>query len=168
MKKILLLTLTLALTGLVSNASAGTIKLPKEDPAVSITVPDSWKPEDTDQGFACESEDQAATIIFEVSPAKKIDSLIDENVDWLVKDQKVVIDKSSEKKSELEAGGIKWSLLTWDGKNDEYGPATITLAFGDIGKNQILMITYWVTKKGEKIHAAELNKILDSIKKVTK
>lgn len=168
MKKFPLPVLFLALAMLASNALAGTIKLPTEEPVVSVTVPDSWKPEDTDQGFYCESPDQAATVIFEVSPADKIKELIDANVDWLVKEQKVVIDKSSEKKSETEAAGIKWSILTWDGKDEEFGPSTISLAFGDVGNGQILMITYWVTKKGEKTHETELDAIFDSVKKLGK
>ncbi|MEO6847571.1 MAG: hypothetical protein ABI443_08540 [Chthoniobacterales bacterium] len=168
MKKNLLLALTFTLLLLGTNLFADTVKLPTDAPLVSITVPGSWKPEATDQGFACESEDKAATVIFEVSSAKKINDLIDENVDWLVKEQKVVINKSTEKKSDLEAAGIKWSLITWDGKDDEYGPATIMLGFGDIGGGKILMITYWVTKTGEKTHAAELTKIFDSVVKVGK
>src|ERR1700682_5411407 len=63
--------------------SAGTIKLPEKGSLVSIEVPDSWKPEETDKGFACESPDSEATVIFEVTSAKKLDALIDENVEWL-------------------------------------------------------------------------------------
>jgi hypothetical protein len=145
--------------------SAGTIKLPEKGPLVSIEVPDSWKPEETDKGFACESPDSEATVIFEVTSAKKLDALIDENVEWLT-EQKVTIDKSTQVNKDFKAAGMDWSVIGWDGKNDEYGPASIRFGFVDIGNGKILMITYWVTKKGEAKQQAVLNKMFDSVKKI--
>ena len=166
MKKFLLLLVAAAFPLLAVSSFAQTIKLPKDSPVVAITVPESWKPEDTDNGFYCESPDEAATVIFEVADAKKMDALIDQNADWLEKEHKVEIDKSSQVKTEFESGGMKWSLVTFDGKDEVYGPATIMLAFADTGKDQMLMVTYWVTKEGEKTHAKELDGIFKSVKKV--
>ena len=39
---------------LTSFAHAGTVNIPQDNPAVSVDVPDSWKPEETDKGIACE------------------------------------------------------------------------------------------------------------------
>ena len=68
---------------LTSFAPAGTVNIPQDDPAVSVDIPDSWKPEETDKGIACESPDKVATIFFEVTSGSGLDALIDENVDWL-------------------------------------------------------------------------------------
>jgi hypothetical protein len=49
---------------LASPAPAGTVNVPEDKPAISVEIPDSWKPEETDNGIACESPDKVATIFF--------------------------------------------------------------------------------------------------------
>jgi hypothetical protein len=39
-----------------------TLNIPKDDPAISLDVPHSWKPEVIDKGIAGESPDQLATV----------------------------------------------------------------------------------------------------------
>jgi hypothetical protein len=41
MKKTILLAVCLTVALLATNASAATLKIPKEDPVVSVTIPDS-------------------------------------------------------------------------------------------------------------------------------
>jgi len=87
------------------------------------------------------------------------------DIEWLA-EQKVTIDKSSQVTKDFKAAGMNWSVIGWDGKNEEYGPASIRFGFVEIGNGKILMITYWVTKKGESRHQETLNKMFDSVKKV--
>jgi hypothetical protein len=89
---------------LSSLAPAGTLNIPEDKPAISVDIPDSWKPETTDKGIACESPDKVATIFFEVTSAKGLEALIDENVDWLTKDQGVQLDKASEQTGDSSDG----------------------------------------------------------------
>ena len=166
MKKKLILTFCLALPLLLQDASAEIVKVPKDSPAITVNIPDKWEPEETDKGIVCESPDKEATIFFEVTSAKKLEALIDENIDWLVKDQEVEIDKSTQKSTDFEAGGMSWKALAYEGTSKEWGAANIILAFADAGKGKALMVTYWVTKKGEARHGKELTAILDSVKKI--
>jgi hypothetical protein len=165
MKKIALsFALCLALPLIASTVSAKTIKVPEDAPAISVNVPDSWKPEDTDKGITTESPDQEATVMFEVTDAKSTDKLVDENVAWL-KEQKVTVDQSTKSEKDFKTENMTFSRISWDGKDEEYGPATIGFAFADVGNGKVLVVTYWITKKGMEKHEAELNKILNSVKK---
>ena len=68
MKKIVLPVAVLAFSLLLSIfAAAETLNIPEDDPAISLDVPHSWKPEVTDKGIACESPDQVATVYFAVT-----------------------------------------------------------------------------------------------------
>jgi hypothetical protein len=60
-----------------------------------------------------------------VTTKKGLDALIQENVEWLVKDQSLQLDKASEHKGDFETGGLKWSRISWDGDSKEWGPATV-------------------------------------------
>src|ERR1700737_5090267 len=114
---------------LTSFAPAGTVKIPDDKPAISVNIPGSWKPEETDKGIACESPDKVATVFFEVTSAKGLDALIDENVDWLTVDQGVQLDRASEQKQDFEAAGLEWKRISWSGNSKEWGPATVGFAF---------------------------------------
>ena len=151
---------------LTSLAPAGTVNIPQDNPAVSVDVPDSWKPEETDKGIACESPDKVATIFFEVTSSSGLEALIDENVDWLTKDQGVQLDKASEQKQEFEAGNLGWKRISWNGTSKEWGPATVGFAFTDAGNGKVLTVTYWITKKDQEKHFPTIEKIFESVKRI--
>jgi hypothetical protein len=166
MKKSILLTAVFAAFSLTSFAVAGTVTIPKENPAALAKVPDSWKPEETDHGYMIESPDQVATVLLEATTVKGSDKLLDENIDWLVKEQKVKIDAKSKKESEIELGGRKWSVLSWDAGSKEWGPSVVGFIFTEVGNGKILTVTYWITKKDSEKHMPTIEKILASVKSV--
>lgn len=143
-------------------ASAKTVKIPEDSPAASVNIPDSWKPEDLDEGVKCQSPDGEASVFFEVTDAKGLDGLIDENIKFL-EEQKVKIMKDSEKTVDLDASGLPGKMISWDGK-DEFGAESIRMYFVDIGKGKIMMITYWVTKKAEVANKKALDGMFGSVK----
>jgi hypothetical protein len=147
-------------------ADAKTIKIPEDKPVVSVNVPDSWEPEATDKGIAIESPDKIVTVFFEVTSPKGVEDLIDENVDWLMKDQKVEIDRESQSEKDFKNGDINWSRISWDGNNKEFGPATVGFLMTKVG-NKILTVTYWITKKDHEKQMPALDKILSSVKILT-
>jgi hypothetical protein len=149
---------------LTSLSPADTVKIPEDNPAISVNIPESWKPEETDKGFACESPDKLATVIFEVTSTKGADALIDENIDWLIKDQGVQIDKASDKTLDFEAAGLAWKRISWNGNSKEWGPATVGFAFTDAGNGKVLTVTYWITTKDQEKHFPTLEKIFESVK----
>lgn len=149
-----------------SLSPAATVNVPEDTPAISVDIPDSWKPEATENGVACESPDKVATIFFEVTSAKGLEALIDENVDWLTKDQGVQLDKASEEKQEFEAANLGWKRISWSGTSKEWGPATVGFAFTDAGDGKVLTVTYWVTKKDQEKHIPTIEKIFESVKRI--
>ena len=63
MKKHLLLTLTLALSAFLASASADTYKLPKDSPIASVSFPEGWKVEASDESVDASSKDEEIYII---------------------------------------------------------------------------------------------------------
>jgi hypothetical protein len=147
-------------------ADAKTIKIPEGKPVISVNVPDSWEPEATDKGIAIESPDKIVTVFFEVTSPKGMEELIDENVDWLMKDQKVEIDRESQSEKDFKNGDINWSRISWDGNNEEFGLATVGFLMTKAG-NKILTVTYWITKKDHEKQMPALDKILSGVKILT-
>lgn len=149
---------------LVSSTMAGLVSVPAKKPVVTIEIPDSWDPEETDKGIAVESADKVATVFFEIAASEKgMNSLLDENIDWLVKDQGVKINTASKKEQDFLVGGMKSSLMAYDASSKEFGPSKVGFIFTAIGK-KLLVTTYWVTVKGFDKQEAVLDGILASVK----
>jgi len=160
-----IITLSLVLSLLPALVSAGTIKIPKDDPAASLTIPNSWEPEDSDGGVLAESPDNVATVFFKaVGTEKEMGTLIDESIDWLTKEHDVKLDASSKAEKDFEDSGRKWSRISWDGNSKEWGPAVVGFLFTDLGNGKVLTVTYWISKKDSEKSLETLGKIFASVK----
>ncbi len=165
--KTLTITVSLLLALLPSLATAGTIKLPKDKPAATATIPDDWEPEDSDDGILAESPDNVVTIYLEVvASEKEMNTVVEDSLKWLTEDHAVKVDAATKEEKNFEDSGRKWSRISWSGVSKEYGPAVIGFLFTDVGEGKVLTITYWVSKKDSEKSMDALGKIFSSVKSV--
>lgn len=147
-------------------ALADVVKVPTRRPVVTINVPDSWKPEETEKGYGIESPDNVATVFFEIARSEKaMKSIIDDNIDWLVKEQEVNVKGNTLKNSDIAVGGIKSSLMSYDADSKEYGPAKVGFIITPLAST-VLITTFWISVKGFEKQEPVLNQILASVKPV--
>lgn len=162
-----LLAATLVLTLFPALAPAGTVKLPEDKPAATVSIPDSWEPEKSEDGILAESADNVATIYLEVvADEKQMDSVIEESLKWLTEDHEVKVDAATKETKDFEDSGRKWSLISWSGESKEWGPAVIGFLFTEVGDGKVLTITYWISKKDSEKSLETLGKIFSSVKSV--
>jgi hypothetical protein len=146
-------------------AHAATLKFPSDKPIASITIPDSWKPEETESGVQGTSADSAVYLSADVANSKSIDKVVTDSIDFLTKNG-VSIDQSTQKDTPVtEVNGLQMTTLEWDGK-DEDGPVSVGLLFVSTSGDNALVVTYWGSKGDEDKHDAEVKAIVASIKPV--
>ena len=160
MKNALFAALLLALVPAASEAA--TLNFPSDDPAAAITIPDDWKPEETETGIQAESPDQAIYISIDVADAESTEKVVNDAIDFL-KEKGVTIDPATQKESEDKFNGMVMKNLDWSGK-DADGDASIGLSFVQPNPEQLLVITYWGTKGEQEKHGEELMAIINSLK----
>jgi len=161
MKK--LITAVALCCGLALPAAAKTYELPDANPAVTVTLPNSWKPTEIDSGVEATSADTETYVAVETATAKGVDGLITDDIQFLV-DQGITIDKSSQQTHDTTINGIPCSFITWNGK-DKDGPTSVTLVIFGVTDNLVLLMTAWSSPAGDKSNGAELEKIVSSIKR---
>jgi hypothetical protein len=149
--------------GLVAPALAKTFELPDANPAVTVTLPNSWKPSEVEKGVEATSADGETYVAAETATAKGMEKLIDEDIEFLTA-QGVTIDKSTQQTQDTTANGIPVSFLHWKGK-DKDGPTAVTLGIFGVSDNLVLLLTAWSSPLGDKKHGDELTAILQSIKR---
>lgn len=163
--KTTIIAVTLALTLFPALASAETIKLPEDKPAVSVNIPDSWEPEEDEDGILAESPDNVATIYLEVvANEKEMNTVIEDSLTWLTEDHEVKVDAASKEEKDFEDSGRKWSRISWSGNSKEWGPAVIGFLFTEVGDGKVLTITYWISKEDSEKSLETLGKIFSSVK----
>ncbi len=147
----------------LSTAAAKSWKLPNEEfPIATIDIPESWEPEEINNGVAGTSDDGAVYLsVVAVGSDKGVKAELD-NVFAMLKDHDVELDQATKKESKFKLNGLDAEEMVFQGK-DEDGAASVSITFVTI-KDKLLVITYWVSTEEEKKHQDEVSKIIGTLK----
>ncbi|MBB4065049.1 histidine kinase [Gellertiella hungarica] len=160
MKKAIIAALLLALAPAASYA--GTLNFPSDAPAATITIPDDWKPEETDSGIQAESPDGAIYMSIDVAGAENVEKVIQDAITFL-KDRGVTVDPASQKETDNELNGMPVKNFDWNGK-DENGDVSIALSLVQPSEDKLLVLTYWGTQGDQDKHNDAIVAMLASLK----
>jgi hypothetical protein len=149
---------------LAASAFAKTYSLPDDKPFVSITVPDAWETDEIDNGVESTSKDGEVYFYVEVTDADNVKAAMQEGIKYL-QSKGVTLDADSAKDQEGKLNGMDIVGVKWDGK-DEEGPAKISLTLIMVTEEKGLLLVYWGSPDGSKANKDELDKIVNSIKKL--
>lgn len=157
------LVFTAAIAILFSTAAhAGTMSFPSDDPVATITIPDSWKPKETDTGIDATSPDNAIYLSLDIASADETEKVVKDAADYLQK-KGVTVDKTTTKQTTDTLNGMPVAVFDMDGK-DEDGPVSISIAAVGVNDKTNLVLTYWGTKGDEDKDAQQFVNILHSLK----
>lgn len=161
MIKPLLAFVAIALLGILS-VDAKTVKIPDDEDAVaSITFPKDWDVEEMEGGYSGDSADDHVFLsAVVVKNETDMNSQIDD-VFAMLKEHKVELDASSKKEQKFKLNGLEAEELLFRGK-DEDGPCGVSIVFVPV-KNNLVILTYWVTTAEEEKHQPAVGKILNSL-----
>jgi hypothetical protein len=161
--RILTLSLVLA-SAFISSALAETFKLPENNPVASFSIPDSWKPSETDAGIEAASVDGEIYLSIEYADADSMNDVIDNTIKFLDKQGVKVGDKPSST-GDSTLNGMKISHMAYKG-TDKDGPCEVSLSFVSVVEGKALVITYWGSADAANKHKDSLEKIVGSIEKI--
>jgi hypothetical protein len=145
------------------SADAKTVRLPGADDAIaSITFPDDWKVEDISGGVSADSPDEHVYLsAVVVKDATDVDAEIDD-VFKMLKEHDVELDESTKKENKFKINNLEAEELLFQGK-DKDGPCGVSITFVPV-KNNLIILTYWVTTAEEEKHQPTVGKIVRSLK----
>ena len=158
-----ILTACLLVALAVVSAEAKTVKIPSDEDAIaSITFPEDWELEAIDGGYGADSPDEQVYLsIVAVKNETDMNAEIDD-VFKMLKEHNVELDESTKKENKFKINDLPAEELLYQGK-DEDGPTGVSITFVPI-KNNLVILTYWVTTAEEAKHQASVGKIINSLK----
>lgn len=159
--KVVLILLMMA-TAAVSCGRAAAFKLPEDRSAISLVIPDAWKPELIDRGVQGQTPDGDMYLSAEITKTVGDMNAIMDGTDAMLKEHKVKLDRTSAKENKYDLNGLKADELAYQAK-DEKGPALVSITFVNL-KDMVLVVTRWTSPEGAKAHQKEFIAIMQSIK----
>ena len=160
MNRFRLAVLGVSLAVLPVSAHAKVFELPEENPAITVTLPDAWSPEEIDKGAQATSPDSSIYVALEIEKAKDTQKAVQDALVWLRK-KGVKFDQSSQRRKEGEINGLPVVQLEFDGKDND-GPTSVALSVFVLSSERIGILTFWGSPKGQKKYANQLETVLKS------
>ena len=136
--------------------------IPSQDAIATISIPDDWKPNETENGIEMNSPDAGIYVDAEVVKGVDITSAVAETVKLLTK-QGLVIDESSKQQSDSEKNGLKMHDLLFKGKDND-GPTNFSITLIETSTpDKYLMLTFWGSDEAVKANDKILGEISQSV-----
>lgn len=145
---------------------AKTYSVPKDDPLATVTIPDTWDVEETDDGAEATSPDEGVYLAIEGMEAKDVEQGMKEAIAYQV-EQGVTLDDASLQKKEMKVNGMDALDLTWKG-TDSKGPVSVGVTLLIPSPGNLLMVTYRGSPASEQKVADDLVKIIGSLQATKK
>jgi hypothetical protein len=149
---------TLAIPAIAKN-----LAIPEKNPAITLTIPDSWELIEADFGYSAVSEDEEVIFSIESASGARIDKLFEASEKWMA-DQEIV-PKGKAIEQEVSIGGIPAKVFTYDATDAE-GDTVIEFVMLPAGTNRLILITMWASDKARAANKADITALLSSIKAI--
>jgi hypothetical protein len=149
---------------LVTPALSATHKVPAEDPIATIQIPDKWRSKEVGEGVQATSPDGGVSLLVIPVERNKVAESMGEAMRYLRGRDGITVQSDSVKREQGKLNDMETTKVSWQGK-DRKGEVKISFTIVSIAEKQPLLVAYWGSPEAEKKHEAELNKILQSIKK---
>lgn len=160
--KIVCIAVALTLSFAAAPAWAKKFAFPTNDPAATVTIPDTWKTKSIKYGFQAKSPDGDIFFSVESAPATSMNKMLDENAEWMKENKIAVTAKAAER--EVDLGGLKGKMLVSPAK-DENGETQLILIFAEAGQ-RLIFVTLWASVEEQKANDKDINTIMGSIKTI--
>ena len=159
--KIVCIAVALTLS-LVAPAWAKKFAFPQNNPAATVTIPDTWKTKSIEYGFQAKSPDNDIFFSIESASAKAMDKMLADNTAWMKENKISFTGKPTER--DVNFGGLPGKMQVYPAK-DENGETQILLVFAEAGQ-RLIFITLWASEEEQKANDKDINTIMSSIKAI--
>lgn len=156
------LSIALAAWLFITPALAKNFAVPNNNPAVTVTVPDSWKTQDIGSGYLAQSPDDTVYFSVEFANSPNGEKLMANHIAWM-KENNIKVVKPAEANTTLN--NIPVSVYQFE-TSDDAGQTTVEFIMMRAGSNRIVMFTIWASDAERAKNTDALASIYASIKPI--
>lgn len=131
-------------------------------PIAQVTIPDSWKPEETDDGVEANSPDGEIYLSIEVKAAGGLEKAFTEAIEW-IEGKGVKIDAKSQVTAEGSINEFPVFRVIFEGKDEDGDANVIAVTALKVNESTAMLMTAWGYPGSEAKNDAALKRILGSL-----
>jgi hypothetical protein len=136
--------------------------VPDKNPAVTLSIPDSWKIEEIEFGYSATSPGKDVFFSVEFASAGKVDTMMKNNEKWMKEN---AIKMVTPKKVEAPINGIPATIFQFE-TTDGNGQTTLEFIMFSGGNNRMVMLTIWGSDAERTKHGKDIDAIMTSLKPI--
>ncbi len=161
MKKILA-GAVVALSLLAAPAQARNFAVPEKNPAITLSVPDSWEVEESAYGYSMFSPGKDVFFSVEYAKSREVKPLMEATKKWMRANKIKAVEPVQ---AETKLNGMDASIFQF-ATRDENGPTTVELILVNGGPDHMVMFTLWGNDAEREKHGAAVDGIMKSVKRI--
>ncbi|WP_332694697.1 hypothetical protein [Bosea sp. (in: a-proteobacteria)] len=132
------------------------------NPVAVVTVPDTWASSKIARGIEIKTPDDEIYLWFELIAPGEIEALQKEHNRYFDKEGVTITGSSETMKQEVN--GKAWSFTELKAKSKDGDSIIRYIAINpSVLSGKIIMMTYWASLDGHKLHDAAMKKVIDSL-----
>ncbi len=144
------------------DAWAKNFAVPDKNPAVTLTIPDTWKIEEIEFGYSATSPGKDVFFSVEFASASKVDTMMKNNDKWMKENG---IKMVTPKKVDAPINGIPATVFQFE-TTDSNGPTTLEFIMFAAGNERMVMLTVWGSDDERQKHGKDIDAIMSSLKPI--
>lgn len=149
---------------LMGSAFSATHKVPRDEPIATIRIPEKWQTKEYEERVETTSPDGTLSFLVVRPEANKIAEAMGEVMRYIRGKGGITVNPETRKKEQGKLSGMEVTSISWLGK-DGKGDIKIKFSSLSFADRKSLLVAYWGSPDAEKKHQADLNRMLQSIKK---
>jgi hypothetical protein len=157
-----LVSVILSVTVFSAPVMAKNFAVPSSDPAVILSVPDTWKTEEIEYGYSAVSPGKDVFFSVEFAKARDVNKMLAANDKWMKENG---IKKTEGKKVEAPINGIPATIFQFE-TTDSNGKTIVEFIMMSAGKERMIMLTIWGSDEERTKHGKDIDAIMSSVKSI--
>ncbi|HEY8566845.1 MAG TPA: hypothetical protein VIL65_15215 [Beijerinckiaceae bacterium] len=149
--------------GLAMPAAAKNFAVPDKDPAVVLSVPDTWDTEEIAYGYSAWSPGKDVFFSVEFASGANVKGMQKNNETWMKEND--INAEIQPQEVEMDFNGIKGQVLRFD-TTDANGKTLVDFVIIPAGKQRVVMLTLWGSPEERKKHNAAIDQIMNSVRPI--
>jgi hypothetical protein len=155
------LVIAVALLASAAPGVARDLAIPPRNPAVTLTLPDSWKTTEDGTSYKSLSKDGDVFFYVEFADADDLSDLQDSNAAWMKKNG--MNTKMKPVESDMDFNGTVGKVQRYNTTSND-GKTIVELITLPASRDRVVMLTLWASQEQRAANSSEIAAILKSVK----
>ncbi len=151
-----------ALSLVAAPADARNFAVPEKNPAITLSVPNSWEVEESEFGYSMFSPGKDVFFSVETARSREVKPLMDATKKWMRTNKIKAVEPTQ---AETKLNGMDATVFQFE-TSDDNGPTTVELILVNGGPDHIVMFTLWGSDKEREKHGRAVDAIMKSVKRI--